>query len=167
MIDRRLLTSTITTVVVVFGGVGSLSLVGQSPSTDVRVPRGTSPSVDVRVPLALPPIPDVPVNLTVPTVRDLVRQRLTVLGRPDDYDCLSTIFAGESSWRPYAIGDNGDSFGLGQRNAPAHGAPPWPWPVVDQVDWFLEYADDRYGGPCAAADVWRRRAADRGGAGWW
>jgi len=115
-------------------------------------------------------IPEVMPQLEEPEaleVRDEVRKILTDLGREDDYECLSFLFARESSWRPDAIGDNGDSFGLGQRNAPAHGAPPWPWPVLAQVLWFLEYADDRYGGPCAAADVWRDRAAARGGAGWW
>lgn len=105
------------------------------------------------------PLPDDP--------REAVAVILERLGRSSDYDCLDYLFARESSWRPDAIGDDGDSFGLGQRNAPAHGAPPWPWPVEDQVRWFLEYADERYGGPCPAAETWRRRAEARDGRGWW
>lgn len=101
------------------------------------------------------------------SVRDEVLAVLTELGRRDEYACVDLIFAGESSWRPDAIGDDGDSFGLGQRNAPAHGAPPWPWAVREQVIWFTEYADDRYGGWCPAADRWQERADARGGAGWW
>ena len=167
MIDRRLILSTIATVTVVFGGIGSLSLVGQAAAAPVDVPRGTSARAVVAIDLSLPSIPRVDLSLPDATVRDVVAWRLADLGRSDDYPCLDLIFAGESSWRPDAIGDNGDSFGLGQRNAPAHGAPPWPWPVVDQVDWFVAYADDRYGGPCPAADVWQRRADARGGAGWW
>lgn len=100
-------------------------------------------------------------------VRDEVLAVLTELGRRDEYACVDVIFSGESSWRPDAIGDDGDSFGLGQRNAPAHGAPPWPWPVREQVIWFTEYADDRYGGWCPAAERWQERADARGGAGWW
>lgn len=100
-------------------------------------------------------------------VRDEVLAVLTELGRRDEYACVDVIFSGESSWRPDVIGDDGDSFGLGQRNAPAHGAPPWPWPVREQVIWFTEYADDRYGGWCPAAERWQERADARGGAGWW
>ena len=146
------------------------------------VPRGTPAPVELPVvprqiaPAELPdeidPAPDVdpepePKPAVPLTVREKVRAILTGLGRADDYPCLDLIFAGESSWRPDAIGDGGDSFGLGQRNAPAHGAPPWPWPVTDQVLWFLDYADARYGGPCPAAERWQERADARDGAGWW
>jgi hypothetical protein len=139
------------------------------------VPRETSAPVEPSVivprevgPAELPPEPKPDPEPAVPlTVREKVTEVLTELGRQDDYACLDVIFAGESSWRPDAIGDGGDSFGLGQRNAPAHGAPPWPWPVRDQVLWFLDYADERYGGPCAAAEVWQERADARDGAGWW
>lgn len=139
---------------------------------DDDVPRETVAPVP---PVVLPPEPEpeAPVELTDDppaeplTVREEVLAVLTELGRADEFDCVDVIFAGESSWRPDAIGDDGDSFGLGQRNAPAHGAPPWPWPVREQVLWFVDYADDRYGGLCPAADRWRQRADERGGAGWW
>lgn len=101
------------------------------------------------------------------TVQERVFRRMDELGRAGEYDCLAYIFQRESSWRPDAIGDNGDSFGLGQRNAPAHGKPPWPWDVDDQVDWFLDYADARYGDACAAQRRWQERAEARNGRGWW
>lgn len=101
------------------------------------------------------------------TPKEQVQELLEELGRKEDFACLDVIFQGESSWRPDAIGDEGESFGLGQRNAPAHGAPPWPWPIEDQLAWFLEYADQRYGGPCPASEIWMERAEARGGAGWW
>ena len=82
------------------------------------------------------------------------------LGRITEYACLHEIVAAESSWRPDAIGDGGESFGLVQRHAPAHGAPPWPWPVRDQILWAVEYADERYGGLCEGAEF-RREAR------WW
>lgn len=83
-------------------------------------------------------------------------------GREAEYVCLSEIFAAESSWQPDAHGDRtlGGSYGLPQRHAPAHGAPPWPWPVAEQVDWALAYADERYGGVCEAAEARRQK-------GWW
>lgn len=84
---------------------------------------------------------------------------LVDIGRWDEYACLAEIFEAESSWDPGAIGDRdrGFSYGLPQRHAPAHGAPPWPWPVADQVTWALEYADGRYGGVCEAAAARREK----------
>lgn len=83
-------------------------------------------------------------------------------GRAHEFGCVAEVFHAESSWRPDAIGDKtlGGSYGLPQRHAPAHGMPPWPWPLREQVEWTLEYADDRYGGMCEAAE-------DRRTKGWW
>ena len=85
---------------------------------------------------------------------------LTVEGREFEYVCAAEIIDAESSWRPQVVGDNGHSFGLAQRHGPAHGYPPSPWPVADQMEWFTDYADERYGGWCAAAEA-------RRGKGWW
>lgn len=87
---------------------------------------------------------------------------LVDLGRWSEYACLAEVIDAESSWRPDAIGDRdrGGSYGLVQRHAPAHGMPPWPWPVDEQVVWALEYADGRYGGMCEAAEARREK-------GWW
>jgi hypothetical protein len=150
--------------------VGVLSLVGgRDQPAAADVPRGTSTVVEIDLPdpvVDLRDLPHVPLQLPT-TVRDVVAWRLDWLGRGDDFDCIDVIYSGESSWRPHAIGDGGDSFGLPQRNAPAHGAPDWPWLIVDQVDWTVAYADDRYGGLCEAAQAWQERADARGGAGWW
>lgn len=83
-------------------------------------------------------------------------------GRAHEWACLDEIVSAESSWDPAAIGDVeiGGSFGLVQRHAPAHGMPPWPWPVADQIRWALDYADDRYGGLCEGLEFRRAR-------GWW
>lgn len=83
-------------------------------------------------------------------------------GRAHEWACLDEIVAAESSWDPAAIGDReiGGSYGLVQRHAPAHGMPPWPWPVADQIRWTIEYADDRYGGICEGLEFRRER-------GWW
>jgi len=81
-------------------------------------------------------------------------------GRLAEYGCLAEIIDAESSWDPAAVGDRGRSHGLVQRHAPAHGAPPSPWPVAEQVRWALEYADGRYGSVCAGAEFRRLR-------GWW
>lgn len=133
------------------------------------IPAGDPVPVFYEFPTAVVEMGALPPSATVatPTVQQQVMATLVRLGRADDYDCLAYIFAGESSWRPDAIGDSGRSFGLPQRHAPAHGAPPWPWPVDQQTIWAVEYADARYGSPCEAADVWRRRAEARGGAGSW
>jgi hypothetical protein len=82
--------------------------------------------------------------------------------RLHEYGCLSVIFDAESSWNPAAVGDEdrGGSYGLPQRHEPAHGKPPQPWPVAEQVRWALDYADERYGGVCEGLDFRRQR-------GWW
>jgi len=85
---------------------------------------------------------------------------LALEGRLAEYGCLAEIIEAESSWDPAALGDRGRSHGLVQRHAPAHGAPPSPWPVADQVRWALEYADARYGSVCAGLEFRRLR-------GWW
>ena len=85
---------------------------------------------------------------------------LTHEGREFEYVCAAEIIQAESSWRPQVVGDNGHSFGLAQRHGPAHGYPPRPWPVADQMEWFTDYADERYGDWCAAAEA-------RRGKGWW
>jgi hypothetical protein len=85
---------------------------------------------------------------------------LTHEGREFEYVCAAEIIQAESSWRPQVVGDNGHSFGLAQRHGPAHGYPPQPWPVADQMEWFTDYADERYGGWCAAAEARRGKA-------WW
>jgi hypothetical protein len=85
---------------------------------------------------------------------------LNGMGRAYEYTCAAEIIDAESSWRPDARGDSGNSYGLAQRHAPAHGAPPEPWPVAEQIVWFTEYADSRYGGWCEASAERRRK-------GWW
>lgn len=85
---------------------------------------------------------------------------LAEMGRAAEYQCAAEIIEAESTWRPDARGDGGDSHGLAQRHAPAHGAPPDVWPVRDQIVWFTDYADGRYGGWCDAA-------AGRRTQGWW
>lgn len=83
-------------------------------------------------------------------------------GRWSEYACLAEIIEGESSWNPEAVGDAdlGGSYGLVQRHAPAHGMPPWPWPVDEQVRWALAYADERYGGVCEGLEFRKEN-------GWW
>lgn len=91
-----------------------------------------------------------------------VAAELEARGRILEYACFAEIVEAESSWRPDAVGDvdRGGSYGLVQRHAPAHGMPPWPWPVAEQVEWALAYADERYGGVCEGLAF--RRAN-----GWW
>lgn len=87
---------------------------------------------------------------------------LTANGREFEYACAAEVIEAESSWRPDAVGDHdrGNSYGLGQRHAPAHGAPPDHWPVDQQMEWFTNYADERYGNWCEAATARRLK-------GWW
>lgn len=154
---------------------------GCSPSDAVEVaPPAPVPPVVVELdPPFVPepelepePEPVVEAELDPADVRALVRAALERRGREDDFDCLASIFEAEASWKPDAIGDVGigGSYGLPQRHAPAHGKPELPWPIDDQVEWALAYADERYGGVCEAWEAWSSRATVRNGrlwGGWW
>ena len=126
-----------------------LYVYGQRPA-DVYMPAQEPEDV-------LPPVPD---GLT--DLQQQVWLRLWHHGREYEYDCLAEIIVAESSWRPNVVGDVdiGGSYGLVQRHAPAHGKPELPWPVDDQIDWALQYADERYGGVCEGAEARREQ-------GWW
>lgn len=87
----------------------------------------------------------------------VVFETLRDMGRLSDYGCLSYIFQKESGWNPDTVGDHGQSFGLGQRHAPAHGFPPKVWAISEQTRWFVKYADARYGGVCEAAAAHKRK----------
>lgn len=88
------------------------------------------------------------------------------IGREDEFSCAAYIFERESRWDSNAVGDNGASWGLGQRNTRVWGMPPLPWSIKDQVDWFTWYADNRYGGWCEAMENWKRNR-EAYGWGWW
>lgn len=145
----------------------------------VSVPRGTDDVVtsatryssiteivaDDPDPIELEPEPE-PEPIVVPEgLSDVqIEAWLTLreLGREHEWDCLDEIVVAESSWRPNVVGDldRGGSYGLVQRHAPSHGKPDLPWAVDDQIRWAVEYADERYGGLCEAAEA-------RRGKGWW
>lgn len=93
-------------------------------------------------------------TLGLTPVQAQVYAALAEVGRQSEWPCIAEIYEAESSWNPRAIGDRhlGNSYGLPQRHAPAHGAPPWPWPVYQQVMWTLDYVDGRYGGACEALE---------------
>lgn len=149
-----------------------VALFVELPRAAPELPPATTQ--DVRLPTLPPKPPNVP-DIPEPTepaapavpdgLSDVQARAWAVLvahGRTGEWDCMSEIFMAESSWRPDAIGDVdiGGSYGLPQRHAPAHGKPPWPWPVEEQVEWALAYADERYGGMCEAAETRREQ-------GWW
>lgn len=83
----------------------------------------------------------------------------------DEYLCLRSIAVKESGLNPHAVGDGGDSHGLWQRHTPSWGRSQDD-SVEEQTRWALAYAN-RYGGPCQAWEAWQKRAATRGGKGWW
>lgn len=149
-----------------------VALFAELPRRAPELPPAATPDV---LPPTLPPKPPNVTDLPEPTEPAApavpeglsgvqVRAWLVLVERrrTSEWDCMSEIFMAESSWRPDAIGDVGigGSYGLPQRHAPAHGKPVWPWPVAEQVEWALEYADKRYGGMCEAAEA-------RRGKGWW
>ena len=122
-----------------------------------------------QVPIAVPAWPATPATFVEDTPKvqpselsdkQQAYQVLKDMGRGGEYWCLHNIFQRESSWDKDAVGDSGRSFGLPQRHSPVHGTPELPWPLLQQVEWAVQYADSRYGNLCAAWEEWQRK-------GWW
>lgn len=99
------------------------------------------------------------------------------------WDCLLTLWNGESQWNHKALNDNtgnnrfdpgkvgryGDAYGIPQSLPPnkmASAGPDWKTNPATQIKWGIGYIDDRYGNPCAALGKWRERRRT-GGAAWY
>jgi hypothetical protein len=81
------------------------------------------------------------------------QQVLNARGQGDQFGALDFIFTNESGWDPYAVNSSSGAAGipqaLGHGNVFALG----DWKA--QVDWGINYMEERYGSPNAAAAFWR------------
>jgi len=87
---------------------------------------------------------------------------LNARGQGDQFGALDFIFTKESGWDPWAVNPSSGAKGipqaLGHGNVFALG----DWKA--QVDWGIDYMDQRYGSPNAAAAYWRsHNYYDQGG----
>jgi hypothetical protein len=77
---------------------------------------------------------------------------LNSMGIGDQFGALDFVFTNESGWDPYAVNPSSGAAGIAQ--SLGHGAVALgDWKA--QVDWGINYMDERYGSPNAAAAFWR------------
>jgi TP901 family phage tail tape measure protein len=77
---------------------------------------------------------------------------LNSMGIGDQFGALDFIFTNESGWDPFSVNPSSGAAGIAQ--SLGHGAVTLgDW--KSQVDWGINYMDQRYGSPNAAAAFWR------------
>jgi hypothetical protein len=71
----------------------------------------------------------------------------------DQFPCLYRLWMQESSWRADALNPDSDAYGIPQAlpaDKMAVAGPDWRTNGNTQIDWGLNYIQDRYGSPCGA-----------------
>lgn len=84
--------------------------------------------------------------------RRLARYELRKRGDGDEWACLDSLGHHESGWDSYAVNPTSGAAGIPQALGHGHVFDLGDAPA--QIDWFLDYVDERYGTPCAAWEFW-------------
>jgi hypothetical protein len=93
-------------------------------------------------------------SYTVAEVKAIARQIVPA----DQFQCFSTIVNHESTWNYKAVNPSSGAYGLVQSNPGskmASVAADWRTNPATQIQWGLNYMNERYGSPCGAWDFWQ------------
>ncbi|MFV2121084.1 transglycosylase SLT domain-containing protein [Streptomyces sp. Act-28] len=74
------------------------------------------------------------------------------------YECFSKIVEHESGWDHTATNASSGAYGLVQAlpaSKMASAGPDWKTNPATQIEWGLDYMNDRYGSPCGAWQFWQ------------
>ncbi|MEU7277463.1 transglycosylase SLT domain-containing protein [Streptomyces sp. NPDC045431] len=74
------------------------------------------------------------------------------------YQCFSKIVEHESGWNPSATNASSGAYGLVQAlpgSKMASAGADWKTNPATQIEWGLDYMNDRYGSPCGAWNFWQ------------
>ena len=78
-----------------------------------------------------------------------------------EFDCLYTLWMGESGWRTDAANPTSSAYGIPQSlpgSKMASVAPDWMTNPSTQITWGLNYIASRYKTPCIALSMWQARS---------
>ncbi|MGW0827464.1 aggregation-promoting factor C-terminal-like domain-containing protein [Streptomyces sp. NPDC002845] len=92
-------------------------------------------------------------SYTIAEVQEMARQMVPA----DQWTCFSEIVQRESSWNYTAANPASEAYGLVQSNPGskmASVAPDWRTNPATQIQWGLNYMNERYGSPCDAWNFW-------------
>lgn len=74
------------------------------------------------------------------------------------WDCLETLWHNESNWNPNADNPTSSAYGIPQALTSLHDLPAgYMTSPETQIEWGLDYIDDRYNTPCQALSAWQSR----------
>ncbi|WP_316295797.1 CHAP domain-containing protein [Clavibacter michiganensis] len=82
------------------------------------------------------------------------------LNDPAQFQCLDSLWIGESGWNPLAENSSSGAFGIPQAlpgNKMASAGDDWQTNPITQVKWGLDYIRGKYGTPCSAWFQWQTR----------
>ncbi|MEU7566148.1 aggregation-promoting factor C-terminal-like domain-containing protein [Streptomyces fradiae] len=91
-----------------------------------------------------------------PTSAEAVAKKMVPAGQ---YQCFSKIVERESGWDHTATNASSGAYGLVQAlpaSKMATAGSDWKTNPATQIEWGLDYMNDRYGSPCAAWDFWQK-----------
>ncbi|MGW0564105.1 aggregation-promoting factor C-terminal-like domain-containing protein [Streptomyces sp. NPDC003016] len=74
------------------------------------------------------------------------------------YQCFDNIVSHESGWNPQATNASSGAYGLVQAlpaSKMSSAGSDWKTNPATQIEWGLDYMNDRYGSPCDAWGFWQ------------
>jgi hypothetical protein len=86
--------------------------------------------------------------------RKIVEHGWTVASQ---YNCLHSLWVGESNWKVYATNPSSGAYGIPQSlpaSKMAAAGADWQTNPATQIEWGEDYIKSRYGTPCAAYNFW-------------
>lgn len=93
-------------------------------------------------------------SYTVAEVQAIAREMVP----SDQYECFSYIVDHESGWDYTATNPSSGAYGLMQAlpgSKMASAGSDWQTNPATQIEWGLDYMNDRYGSPCGAWEFWQ------------
>ncbi|MEM8530646.1 MAG: hypothetical protein AAGF95_07375 [Chloroflexota bacterium] len=85
---------------------------------------------------------------------------MTERGLSDDFGCLASLWTRESNWNVHVENPSSRAYGIPQALPPekmASVGPDWCDNPATQIEWGLNYIQDRYSTPCEAWRIWQLR----------
>lgn len=115
-----------------------------------------------------PPMP-VEDGKTPESAKAVARSKMTEYGwGRHEFACLESLWWHESKWDYQAASKTSSAYGIPQALTRTHGlGEDWKSDPHAQVDWGLDYIEQRYGSPCKAWEAWRSRAIRRDDGTYW
>ncbi|MEU2180305.1 aggregation-promoting factor C-terminal-like domain-containing protein [Streptomyces thermolilacinus] len=96
-----------------------------------------------------------PASAAAPTSAQAVAKKMVPAGQ---YQCFSKIVEHESGWDHTATNASSGAYGLVQAlpaSKMASAGSDWKTNPATQIEWGLDYMNDRYGSPCGAWEFWQ------------